>query len=146
MSNLFLSHYYEGGREKGIDLKTSCVYFTTCLRHQSALYFDALCATSSAAPSVSLDALELWRSSSRRMDHGGPDRQLCLFFSGTLNLHPISQFVSRCGNLFGFSVNTNAQILWVFVGEILRWSSLYFMREFVLRFCGLQHCINKKGM
>jgi len=31
-----------------------------------------------------------------------------------------------------------------FCGEILRWSSLYFMREFVLRFCELQHCINKK--
>jgi hypothetical protein len=54
------------------------------------------------------------------MDHGGRDRQLCLFFSGTLNLHPISQFVSRFGNLFGFSLNTKIQILWVFVGEILR--------------------------
>ncbi len=96
------------------------------------------------APSVSLDALELWRSSSRHMDHGGRDRQLCLFFSGTLNLHPISQFVSRFGNLFGFSLNTKIQILWVFVGEILRWSSLYFMREFVLRFWELQHYINKK--
>jgi hypothetical protein len=50
------------------------------------------------------------------MHHGGRDRQLCLFFSGTLNLHPISQFVSRCGNLFGFSLNTKIKILWVFVG------------------------------